>query len=235
MAPRILIADDESFSRKMVVEMVRSVWPHAILPVSNGADAMVELSGPAGGEIVALISDFNMPCVNGLQLLKAIRMGIENLRRDLPVIMLTGHADRGLIGSAIALDVDAFLAKPVAKTTLAEKVKRVLATERSVKSADAYASIEVREDMLIHWKGADKPAAKDARQVTSAIPPDGPTGKEVDLERIPNGAILAAPIEFPDGTVVVPAGRTLGTALVNRLLDLRAMGYALKPIRISLA
>jgi len=233
MGAKLLVADDEAFSRKMVVEMVRGAWPHAIVSVANGADAMAELVGPAAGDIRALISDFNMPGVNGLQLLKAIRMGIEGIRRDLPVILLTGHADKGLIATAIALDVDAFLAKPVSRLTLGDKVRRVLdGDERTIKPAKAYASIEVREDMLIHWRvRQDDGKAEDGKAAISGSLDMIPA---VPLEKIPEGAILAAPILFPDGTVVVPAGRTLGRALIDRLLDLRAMGYAMEPVRITL-
>ena len=231
MVARLLVADDEAFSRKMVVEMVRDAWPHPITPVANGADAMAELVGPRGDEIRALISDFNMPGINGLQLLKAIRMGIEGLRRDLPVIMLTGHADKGLIGTAIALDVDAFLAKPVSKLTLRDKVRRVMDSERTIKPPKAYAHIEVREDMLIHWTalqdgGKDQEDRAPAAVSDNAIP-------TMPLDKVPEGSILAVPIQFPDGTVVVPAGRTLSRTLIDRLMDLRSMGYAIESVSVS--
>lgn len=229
MAQTLLVADDEAFSRKIVVEMARDVWPHTIIPVSNGADAMAELIGPCARDVAILISDFNMPGVNGLQLLKAIRMGIEGIRRDLPMILLTGHADKGLVGTAIALDVDAFLAKPVSKLILGDKIKRVLAAERSVKAVDSYAHIELREDMLVHWNAVCEPAS-----TVKAAGADGvvPGSILFGLDDVTEGLVLAAPVQFPDGTVVVPAGRVLSRMLIDRLTDLRAMGYMVEPVRV---
>lgn len=236
MARKLLIADDEPFSRKMVVEMVRDAWPHVIVPVSTGSDAMAELVGPGAGDVAALISDFNMPGVNGLQLLRAIRMGIEGIKRDLPVIMLTGHADKGLVATALALDVDAFLAKPVSKLTLREKLKRVLAAERMIKPVEAYAHIEVREDMLVHWKTQAATALPDSIQPDGAKAPAAKTaGTPTNLDAVNEGAILAASVRFPDGTVIVPAGRALNRALIDRLQDLRAIGHAIDPVWIGAA
>jgi len=222
MADRILIADDEAFSRRMVAGMLRDDWPDGVVAVASSAEALLELTGPSAGRIRMLVSDFNMPGLNGLQLLKAIRMGIEGLRRDLPVILLTGHADRALIGMAIALDVDAFLAKPVSKGILRDKVNRILASPRAIRPPEAYAEINPREDMLAHWREGDNGA-----------PPPDQTGLTIALAEVREDAVLAAPIRFPDGTEVVPAGRKLTRALLDRLTDLKAMGFPVDPVRIQ--
>jgi len=225
MSDRILIADDEAFSRRMVADMLRDDWPGGVVSVESSAEALIELTGPTASGIRMLISDFNMPGLNGLQLLKAIRMGVEGLRRDLPVILLTGHADRALIGLALALDVDAFLAKPVAKAILRDKVARILAAPRTIRPVEAYAQIVPRDDMLAHWREADPhqpPPTQDA------VP-----GVMVPLADVSEDAILAAAIRFSDGTEVVPAGRKLNRALLDRLGDLKAMGFPVDPVRIQ--
>ncbi|MEO0035366.1 MAG: hypothetical protein RLZZ501_1389 [Pseudomonadota bacterium] len=227
MADRILIADDEAFSRRMVASMLREDWPDGVTAVASSAEALIELTGPTANRIKMLISDFNMPGINGLQLLKAIRLGVDGVRRDLPVMLLTGHADRALIGMALALDADAFLAKPIAKGTLRDKIARVLAAPRSIKPIEAYALINPREDMLAHWREGDNLAA-------SAVP-DEESGPSISLPlaEVPEDSILAAPIRFPDGTDVVPAGRRLGRALLDRLADLKAMGLPVEPVHIQ--
>src|SRR5438477_8783711 len=54
----------------------------------------------------SLISDVNMPTMNGLELVQRVRSGDTAAPRDLPILMLTGHGDELVVTTALALDVD---------------------------------------------------------------------------------------------------------------------------------
>lgn len=137
-----LVVDDETFSLTIVLNMMRSLNVAQAFAAKNGAEAIQLLAGDAH-HVDCVIADFNMPKVNGLELLKAIRTGIKGIRRDIPFAMLTGHSDKELVGLAIGLDVNAFLVKPVSKKALVARLERLLTEKRQLKTKQAYAAIDI--------------------------------------------------------------------------------------------
>jgi DNA-binding response OmpR family regulator len=85
-----------------------------------------------------------MAGVTGLGILQAVRCGQTALSRDLPILMLTGHADEYIVRVAGELDVSALLTKPVSKVQLRARLDA--ATKRAVelKPPQSYAAVEVR-------------------------------------------------------------------------------------------
>lgn len=93
-----------------------------------------------------VITDFNMPEANGLQLLKAIRCGETRIPRDTPVILLTGLDDDFVISAAQQLDVSVLLHKPVPRDVLWEKIQSALKLDSPAKDARIYAAVEISDD-----------------------------------------------------------------------------------------
>jgi DNA-binding NarL/FixJ family response regulator len=145
-----LIVDDIRLCRINVMEMLKNCGEPALFHTENGHAAISLLSEP--NAIHCVICDFNMPVMHGLQLVKAIRTGFGHIRRNLPIIMLTGLGDRNLVGLAMALDVNAFIMKPVKKTVLLERIQRILSLAETggneLKSISVYEEIDV--DAPIH-------------------------------------------------------------------------------------
>ena len=115
----ILLVDDEEFSRALVSQMLRRIGFGEVLVADNGYTAMDVLNAR---KVTIVLSDFRMPGMHGLQLLKNIRTGGTKAVRNLPFAMLTGYADRNLVGLAIVLDINSFLAKPASLDTLAKRL-----------------------------------------------------------------------------------------------------------------
>ena len=124
---RVLVADDEAFSLSIIGRMLREMGCKDVVAAENGAKAYSMFQADASPGIKLAIIDFNMPDLNGLQILKLIRTGKTTAPRNLPVLMLTGTADGGLVSAAAALDIGAFVVKPVSKATLGTRVAKVLA------------------------------------------------------------------------------------------------------------
>src|SRR5437868_4679302 len=101
----ILLVDDEDFSRTMVSQMLRRIGFGDVVVAADGYQAITLLRDQP---ITAVLTDFRMPGMHGLQLLKAIRTGATAAERNLPCAMLTSYAERNLVGLAIVLDVDTF-------------------------------------------------------------------------------------------------------------------------------
>jgi CheY-like chemotaxis protein len=118
---KILIADDDGDLRTLLgLCFLRR--GHSIVVASNGAAALecVTVHAPD-----LLVTDVNMPVMDGLQLLHRLR---ANGHAALPVIVLTARADQRV--AAIAAGADAFLVKPVPLRQLGETAERLLAGRR---------------------------------------------------------------------------------------------------------
>jgi len=70
-----------------------------------------------------LISDVRMPGMNGIELTRVLRQGGSNM----PIMLMTGHADRELQTDVISAGADAVLGKPVELALLLEEIERIVA------------------------------------------------------------------------------------------------------------
>ena len=122
----LLLVDDIEYSRSTVIRALRTLGNPTIHEAANGRAAL-EIPSVTTRGIELVISDFNMPEMHGLELLKAIRTGHGNgLKRGIPFAMLTGHSDSHLVELALALDVNSFLIKPVSRNNLEERLASML-------------------------------------------------------------------------------------------------------------
>ncbi|MBT4932460.1 MAG: response regulator [Rhodospirillaceae bacterium] len=141
----ILLVDDEKFSRTTVARMLNSLGCLDVLYAENGEEALQVLSA-GNSDVDVIISDFNMPISHGLQLLRAVRTGSNNIKRATPFAMLTGYSDKRLVDLALALDVNAFLVKPVSKDGLEKRLGKLLKQVKSdswLKETYSYTAMDV--------------------------------------------------------------------------------------------
>lgn len=213
----VVVADDEQFSRSIIMRMVRDLGCEHSFQSVNGQEAL-EAIKQLGRKLSLLIADFNMPVLNGLQLLKLIRTGQAGVPHDLPVIMLTGHADSGLVGAAMALDVDAFVIKPVSKQMLATRLTKVLGEGSEVKLPDQYGEIDIESVSSRMLKNDPVGLAR----------PTGPAikkavrlkGVRMKLDDVAEGALLAEEVRAPDGELLLGIGVRLNARYLRRLKEL---------------
>lgn len=119
-----LIVDDDDFVRKSIERSLNSFGDCTIHHANDGLEAIETLAN-ADTSIDVIISDFSMPRMDGLELLKNIRTDKAPIDRDIPFVMLTGKTERQLAGLALSLDVDAFLTKPVKRKALELLLNRI--------------------------------------------------------------------------------------------------------------
>lgn len=115
---KILIVDDNESIRKLIAEFL-SLEGYSIDIAENGIEAFKKTL------IVKyhlIILDFQMPKMNGLDTIKAIRMNIPTI----PVIIISGIRDKALIKKAQESGADAYISKPFAIDDLVEKVKMLI-------------------------------------------------------------------------------------------------------------
>jgi len=124
-----LVVDDEEFIRSLVKQLLIELGAKDVIIAEDGQKAINVLKQNGEG-VHCIISDFKMPKMTGVELLQAVRAGAAHVDRDLPFAMLTGYSDKFVLGLAMALDVDAFIAKPVSKKMLLSRIAPLLIGER---------------------------------------------------------------------------------------------------------
>lgn len=113
---RILVVDDEAALRELICDEMTALKFVAI-PASNGKEALdLLLKADATNPIDAIISDYTMPIMNGLELLLQIR----KLKLDVPFIFLSGYGDKNKVETAMKLGALDFLDKPYSRKRLVE-------------------------------------------------------------------------------------------------------------------
>jgi two-component system chemotaxis response regulator CheY len=119
-AIRTLVVDDQQTIRALVRNGLEQL---GIKEVSEAPDGEAALRSVIAHPVNLVITDFNMPKLDGLGLLRAIRA--HPPIKSTAVIMLTGSADRELVQKAVQLGVNNFLVKPFTVATLKGKIEAV--------------------------------------------------------------------------------------------------------------
>lgn len=117
----VLVVDDLESMRKITVNYLRQFGVVKILEAANGAEALRILNGHP---VTVVISDWNMPVMNGLELLLSIRS--SDKLYGLPFMMITAETERKLILQAVQSGVSELLVKPFSYSSFAERLTRML-------------------------------------------------------------------------------------------------------------
>jgi two-component system, chemotaxis family, chemotaxis protein CheY len=119
--PRFLIVDDFSTMRRIVRNLLKEIGYANAEEAEDGAVALTMLKATKYDFVV---SDINMPNMNGFELLKNIRA--EDSMKTLPVLMVTAEAKKEDIVAAAQGGASGYIVKPFTKATLEEKVQKIL-------------------------------------------------------------------------------------------------------------
>jgi two-component system chemotaxis response regulator CheY len=118
---KFLVVDDFSTMRRIVRGLLKEMGCNDVTEAEDGAAALQLLKVQRFDFVV---SDINMPNMNGFELLKAIKA--EETLRHLPVLMVTAEARKEDIVLAAQSGAAGYIVKPFSKATLEDKVQRIL-------------------------------------------------------------------------------------------------------------
>ncbi|MEZ5739140.1 MAG: chemotaxis response regulator CheY [Burkholderiaceae bacterium] len=118
---KFLIVDDFSTMRRIIRNLLKE---SGFDNVDEAEDGVVALAKLQNSPFDFVISDINMPNMNGFELLKAIREA-DNLKH-LPVLMVTAEARKDDIVQAAQMGASGYIVKPFTKATLEEKVAKIM-------------------------------------------------------------------------------------------------------------
>jgi two-component system, chemotaxis family, chemotaxis protein CheY len=118
---RFLVVDDFSTMRRIVKNLLNELGYPNVQEADDGQSALPMLKS---GGFDFLVTDWNMPGMPGLELLKAVRA--DPALAKMPVLMLTAEAKREQIIEAAQAGVNGYVIKPFTAITLKEKIDKIL-------------------------------------------------------------------------------------------------------------
>ena len=119
---KILVVDDFSTMRRIIKNLLRDLGMQNVSEADDGNTALPMLQN---GDFDFVITDWNMPGMQGIDLLRAIRAD-ESLSH-IPVLMVTAEAKRDQIIEAAQAGVNGYIVKPCTAATMKEKLDKVYA------------------------------------------------------------------------------------------------------------
>ena len=117
---KILIVDDFSTMRRIIKNLLRDLGFNNTAEADDGATALPILQS---GSFDFLVTDWNMPGMTGIDLLKAVRADAKLSK--LPVLMVTAEQKRDQIIEAAQAGVNGYIVKPFTAVTLKEKIDKI--------------------------------------------------------------------------------------------------------------
>lgn len=216
----ILIVDDDAFTRKVVRRVLTDLRFTNVSETESAESALALLQGH---RFDLIVTDVQMPGINGLELVRRLRAGLTGAARDTRTIVLTSFSNTEVLGVAMALEVNGFLVKPMKPGIVQDKIAQAMAERTNVRPAMGYQSIntDLRTlDAQTQAQGdpgsAGEPPGNDAE--------DGATPRlRVALGQLQPGMRLAQKVRTFDGTLLLSQGLTLSQLNINRLLELRSI------------
>ena len=128
---KVLVVDDMSTMRRILKNVLRQIGFSDIIEAENGQDALTKLKSGGFGLV---ISDWNMPVMQGIELLRAVRADAD--LKTLPFLMVTGEAQKENLIEAVQVGVSSYVVKPFTAELLQGKLEKMFANFQSVKTGN---------------------------------------------------------------------------------------------------
>ena len=122
MSLKFLIVDDSQTMRRIVTNSSKNLGYEEFVEAADGKDALIKLA--ADDTINFVITDWNMPVLSGLELIKAIRS--DEKMGKIPVLMVTTRGVKDDIIEALKAKVNNYVVKPFTPAILRDKIDQII-------------------------------------------------------------------------------------------------------------
>lgn len=243
-ARRFMIVDDQPFMQDLIERTLRQLKTGSVTKARDGREALGMIRDNLT-QTDCIIADFNMKPMNGIQLLQAVRMGVNpRIPRDQAFIMLTGNGQTEVVKTAVMLDVSGYLIKPVSAEKMRAAIDRALEITIRIKDPDYYAAVKLNNVAHMNDAASSAPKAwvilsksskhRESVELQAKIAHfrvenatrDGveevqlKNKRRCDLGEIREGMTLAEDIEAEEGVILVRRGTHLTSRMIDRLREL---------------
>jgi two-component system chemotaxis response regulator CheY len=121
---KILVVDDFSTMRRIIKNLLRDLGFNNTDEADDGLTALPMLKT---GKYDLLVTDWNMPGMQGIDLLKAVRADADEGLKNIPVLMVTAEQKKEQIVEAAQAGVNGYIVKPFTALILKEKLEKIFA------------------------------------------------------------------------------------------------------------
>ncbi len=118
---KILIVDDFATMRRIMKNILKQLGFSNVSEADDGTTALEELKK---NNYDLIISDWNMPKMTGLELLKIVRA--DDIYKEVPFLMVTAEAQKQNVIEAVQAGVSNYVVKPFTADAIADKIKKIL-------------------------------------------------------------------------------------------------------------
>ena len=119
---KLLVVDDSSTMRRIIKNTLARLGYKDVLEGADGVEGWAQMD--ANPDIDMLITDWNMPEMNGLELVKKVRA--DDRFKDTPIIMVTTEGGKAEVITALKAGVNNYIVKPFTPQVLKEKLGAVM-------------------------------------------------------------------------------------------------------------
>ena len=214
----ILVVEDHDFSRKQTLAMLLRVGFENVLSAKNGDLAIERLNQH---KIDLVITDINMPSMNGMTLIKQIRLGKTKNNKALKIIAVTSYSNIKVITTCMELDIDGFLVKPLAVKPLTEKINSAVLESSSLYHEARYQDVETIFDSLSD--DTLSLAEVDDFCENASLPSLEGIQSIPNIKQLKEGMVLVEGIFTKNGSCLICAGIELNEKHLNRLIELESI------------
>ena len=126
---KVLVVDDMSTMRRIIKNVLKQIGFTDLVEAEDGQDALNKLKA---GDIGFIVSDWNMPVMQGIDLLRAVRADPD--LKHLPFLMVTAEAQKDNIIEAVQAGVSNYVVKPFTAEALQVKLEKIFANVQPAKA-----------------------------------------------------------------------------------------------------
>lgn len=208
----ILVVEDHKFSRQALIGMLIRSGYENVLSAKDGQEAICKCNQ---NHIDLIITDINMPKVNGLELIKTIRQAATQIANHTRILAVTTLSDTQTISACMTLEVDAFLVKPIAVKCVQEKIQSAVCASKKLFQQHLYEAVETH--ISLSMPAGKRPNNEKIRQIHSEV------HEITALSELRNGMTLVCDINANNGGCLLKAGTVLNEKLIKRLFELSSI------------
>lgn len=146
----VLVVDDHDHMLAIASTILRAAGVRSVHEATDGAAALDILGAKP---IDLALVDYNMFPLDGDELTRRVRTGADGVNIYLPIIMMSGHAEKSRIHAARDAGVTEFLAKPLTANSIIERIKSVILNPRPFVQIDTYCGPCRRRKEAANYEG----------------------------------------------------------------------------------
>ncbi len=120
---KFLVVDDSVTIRRIIMNTLKTIGYADVIEACHGKDALEKI---AGNQVGFIITDWNMPEMNGLEFTRSVRA--NGSTADIPILMITTRGTEGDVVEALQAKVSSYIVKPFTPQELKDKIENIMKT-----------------------------------------------------------------------------------------------------------